>query len=63
MKNQHLLPVNIVDLIEKFNNPNTHDTERMNLLQRIEAIRDYCTIAVNKFNKTTTIKNSIRKTK
>lgn len=60
MKNQHLLPINIVDLVEKLNNPNVRDPERTNILQRIETIRDYCGNAVTKFNKNN-LKHTIRK--
>jgi len=63
MKNLHMLPVNVVDLVESLNNPNIRDTERMNLLQRVEAIRDYCTLAANKFSKTPSVKKPVNKFK
>lgn len=48
MKNLHLVPVNIVDLVEKLNDPNIHENERNNYIIRIETIRDYCASALAK---------------
>lgn len=48
MKNQHLIPINIIDLVEKLNDPRTNENERNNYLQRLETVRDYCDIAVKK---------------
>ena len=48
MKNEHLLPVNIIDLVEKINDPNTRENERNNYVLRLETIRDYCTAALSK---------------
>jgi hypothetical protein len=47
-KNEHLLPVNIVDLVEKLNQPNIRENERMNYVLRLETIREYCDLAVKK---------------
>jgi len=47
MKNEHLLPVNIIDLVEKFNTT-TNENEKLNYRFRIEEIRDYCDQAVKK---------------
>ena len=47
MKNDHLLPVNVIDLVEKFNTA-YNENERLNYQFRIEAIRDYCDQAVKK---------------
>jgi len=54
-KNLHLVPVNIVDLVERINDKNTKENERMNLIIRLETIRDYCNSTLNKqnFQKTT----------
>ena len=41
MKNEHLLPVNIIDLVEKHRQPNLRENERMNYQLRLETIRDY----------------------
>jgi len=50
MKNEHLVPVNIVDLVNKLQDKTLHENERTNYIHRIEAIRDYCNAAVNKYN-------------
>jgi len=47
MKNEHLLPVNIIDLVEKFNTT-TNENEKLNYKFRIEAIRDYCDQSIKK---------------
>jgi len=47
-KNEHLLPVNIVDLVEKLNQQGIRENERMNYVLRLEAIRDYCDAAIRK---------------
>jgi hypothetical protein len=48
MKNEHLIPVNIVDLVNKFNEKNLRENEKMNYQIRLETIRDYCSAALNK---------------
>ena len=48
MKNLHLVPVNIQDLIDKMLDKNIRENEAMNYQLRLEAIRDYCSIAINK---------------
>lgn len=48
MKNLHLIPVNIVDLVEKLNDNTVRENERNNYVLRIEAIRDYCAAALAK---------------
>lgn len=50
MKNEHLVPVNIVDLANKINDKNLRENERNNYVLRLEAIREYCTVAINKHN-------------
>ena len=41
MRNQHLIPANVIDLVERINNERTTQSERMHLLQRLEVIREY----------------------
>ncbi len=53
VKNEHLLPVNIVDLVQKLNDPSIRENERMNYILRLETIRDYCDAAVKKSEQTT----------
>lgn len=50
MNNLHLVPVNIQDLVEKLNDKSIRENEELNYVLRLEAIRDYCSIAVNKHN-------------
>ena len=60
MKNEHLLPVNIIDLVEKFKDPNLRENERLNYQIRLETIRDYCSAAINKQNNKAAAKPSTR---
>jgi hypothetical protein len=48
IKNQHMIPINVVDLAEKMLDTNLRENERLNYQLRIEAIRDYCTLTINK---------------
>jgi hypothetical protein len=48
MKNEHLVPVNIQDIVNQLNNKNIRENERANLIIRLDAIRDYVTAAVVK---------------
>jgi len=48
IKNLHMIPINIVDLAEKLLDKNLRENERMNYQQRLEAIRDYCSITITK---------------
>ena len=50
MKNDHLVPVNIQDIVNRLNAKDLRENERMNLLLRLDAIRDYVTAAVVKAN-------------
>lgn len=47
MKNQHLIPINVVDIVEKLNST-TNENERTNYIVRLETIRDYCDQAIKK---------------
>lgn len=50
MKNLHLIPINVIDIVDKLNTPNIRDMERTNYILRLEAIRDYCEETINKNN-------------
>lgn len=50
MKNDHLVPVNIQDIVNRLSAKDLRENERMNLLLRLDAIRDYVTAAVVKAN-------------
>ena len=47
MKNLHLIPVNIFDLVEKLNDKSIRENEAMNYQLRLETIRDYITNSLN----------------
>lgn len=48
MKNQHLIPINIIDLVDKINDPRTNENERNNYILRLETIKEFCEIAIKK---------------
>jgi hypothetical protein len=50
MKNEHLVPVVVQDIVNKLNDNSIRENERANLLLRLDAIRDYVTAAVVKAN-------------
>lgn len=47
MKELHLVPVNIQDIVEKLAHPTTGYNERLLLEKRLEVTRDYINIALN----------------
>ena len=49
MKNLHLIPINIQDIVENLNNA-TNINEKNNYLLRLETIRDYCDETIKKTN-------------
>jgi len=49
MKNEHLVPVNVVDLVNKINDRNIRENERNNYVLRLEAIREYTTTCLNTY--------------
>ena len=50
MKNEHLVPVVVQDIVNRLNDKNIRENEKANLLLRLDAIRDYVTAAVVKAN-------------
>jgi len=48
MKNEHLVPVNVVDIVQRMADKNIKENEKINLLLRLEAIRDYAAAAIVK---------------
>jgi hypothetical protein len=48
MKNEHLVPVNIVDLVNKLQDKTLRENEVANYQLRLEAIKEYCSIALHK---------------
>ncbi len=50
MKNEHLVPVIVQDIVTRLNDKTIRENERANLLLRLDAIRDYVTAAVVKAN-------------
>lgn len=49
MKNDHLVPINVQDLISKALDKNINENERMNYQLRVEAIKDRCQAAIQEF--------------
>lgn len=60
MKNQHLIPPSVVDIVDKLSSPIAHENEKMNYVLRLEAIRDYCSTVLVKYNQQT---NSFKPTR
>jgi hypothetical protein len=50
MKNEHLIPVNIQDIVNRLRETGLSTNEKLVLLQRLEAIRDFCDESYKKFN-------------
>jgi hypothetical protein len=59
MKNLHLVPVNVLDLVEKINDRTVRENERNNYILRLEATSSYITEALARSKMTFT--HSIRK--
>jgi len=51
IKNLHLVPINVVDIVDKLSNKDIRENEQTNYMMRLEAIRDYTTAAVIKLQK------------
>jgi hypothetical protein len=43
-----LIPINIIDLVDKINDPRTNENERNNYILRLETIKDFCETAIKK---------------
>ena len=50
MKNDHLVPVNVKDIVDRLRDISLSANERMVLIQRLEAIQEYCTDTLKKYN-------------
>ena len=48
MKNEHLVPVIVQDLVNKLNDKSISENEKFNILVRLETILVYVSEAVNK---------------
>lgn len=46
MNNEHLIPINIIDIAEKLSKA-TNENEVNNYLHRLEVTRDYCINVIN----------------
>ena len=51
MKNLHLVPVNVIDLVDKIHDKSIKENEHNNYVLRIEAIRDYCINSLNTYSR------------
>jgi hypothetical protein len=47
MKNLHLVPANVIDLVNKLDDTTVRENEKNNYILRLEAIRDYTTTCLN----------------
>ena len=48
MKNEHLVPVNVQDIVNRLKEKNISYNEKVLLIQRLEAIRDFCKNTLDK---------------
>lgn len=51
MKNPHLVPVNVIDLVDKLSDVTVRENELNNYVLRLEAIRDFCTVSLNTYSR------------
>jgi hypothetical protein len=58
MKNEYLIPVNIIDLVDKFNKASGN--EKQHIMQRVQAIKDYCEISLKNYNDKLNIEENYR---
>jgi hypothetical protein len=49
VNNLHLVPINVIDIVEKLKNKNINVNEEMNYILRLEAIRDYCSTVITQY--------------
>lgn len=47
MQNLHLVPANVIDLVDKINDKTIRENEKNNYILRLETIRDYTTTILN----------------
>ena len=52
MNNQHLIPANVIDIVDKLSKQ-INENEKANYLYRLEAIREYCDANIKKFGNVT----------
>jgi hypothetical protein len=60
MKNLHLVPAIVIDLVDKINDNITRENEKNNYVLRLEAIREYTNVCLATYSKN---KNSFLNTK
>ena len=63
MKNEHLIPPGVLDIIEKVRKPNIRENEKLNLTLRLEASRDAINETLEEINKPTVFNFQTRKIK
>jgi hypothetical protein len=51
MNNIHLVPANVIDLVDRINDNNIRDNERNNYVLRLEAILEYTTTCLNTYSR------------
>lgn len=63
MKNDHLIPPSIFDIIDRMNHPTVGENELSNYIIRLEAIRDICDQTLKKHENSKKIFNRSYKRK
>lgn len=51
MKNDHLIPIVIKDIVDNINASYSRNIDKEYQVQRLETIRDYCIKHINEYNK------------
>ena len=51
MRNKHLVPANVLDIVEKMRGSGVRENEMANYILRLEAIRDFCDESLRKVPK------------
>lgn len=62
MSTQHLIPVNIEDMVRRLSDVTVSETEKGYIYQRLKAIRDYTNQAINKVERNDDLRRSYSKT-
>jgi hypothetical protein len=51
MKNMHLIPPSVIELVDNLQDPKCHENQKQNYELRLLAIRDYCNDIIVKLEK------------
>jgi len=61
MKNAHLVPPAVHDIITNLESPILGENEKLVLIQRLETIRDFCVTTLNRINRENELKNMTKR--